>query len=459
MPSTINVNDLTLVHATSSGVSQSFPDVCKTPSPAGPVPIPYPNVAMSSDTDGTASVKGDGSSCMVKGSTLRMSTGDEAGSLLGVVSNEIKGKAQFLAYSMDVKIEGQNACRLTDPMQHNLDPANAMGPAHVQPPAVGLAVPVNEQDQACERADQAAAKKGGPAASNAAWDGSGIIAEHRPRIQEVVDALLLKVIFRSTKPECAKWIRQKYQPKPHSIVAGTTITQEGKVRVGYTAYWLERHRADREESAKLGPAAVAAFDKTEGGLCGTYASASPSGIEGERNAGSFEGIVGSTIEVEIGKPLLANQRRGTHAKNRYRDKYVTGDYDLQDVLTDQNPNCERLLQTGAAFATFQRMVNRKMDWDGIQHGPQAQWVAKTSHGDFSSFSMPYEIQKWLSEKGAPIPQVDIAQGRKAPIIDSALTVVTPKGARSLDNSDEVKDYLICCGCQKPVEPVENRGVL
>jgi carboxyl-terminal processing protease len=28
------------------GMSLGFPDVCLTPSPAGPVPVPYPNIAM-----------------------------------------------------------------------------------------------------------------------------------------------------------------------------------------------------------------------------------------------------------------------------------------------------------------------------------------------------------------------------------------------------------------------------
>jgi hypothetical protein len=28
------------------GMDFAFPDVCLTPSPAGPVPIPYPNIAM-----------------------------------------------------------------------------------------------------------------------------------------------------------------------------------------------------------------------------------------------------------------------------------------------------------------------------------------------------------------------------------------------------------------------------
>lgn len=121
MPATVGVNFLSVVHASSNGTSIAFPDVCKTPSPAGPVPIPYPNVAMSSDTaQGTKKVKCDGQSTCVKDSNFKMSTGDEAGSAGGgVVSGKIKGKAEFMLFSFDVKFEGKNACRAFDIMLHN----------------------------------------------------------------------------------------------------------------------------------------------------------------------------------------------------------------------------------------------------------------------------------------------------------------------------------------------------
>src|SRR4030095_16651358 len=108
----------TLVHKNSSGMSIAFPDVCKTPSPAGPVPIPYPNVAKSSDaSDTSTTVKADGEGIMLKGSSFSSSTGDEAGSVGGVVSNVNRGKAMFVNYSFDVKIEGQNVPRKMDPMK------------------------------------------------------------------------------------------------------------------------------------------------------------------------------------------------------------------------------------------------------------------------------------------------------------------------------------------------------
>ena len=121
MPASVGVNNLSVVHASSNGISTAFPDVCKTPSPAGPVPIPYPNIAQSSDTaSGTSSVKCDGNPTCVKDSNFKMSTGDEAGSAGGgVASNKIKGKAEFVNVSFDVKFEGKGVARALDPMLHN----------------------------------------------------------------------------------------------------------------------------------------------------------------------------------------------------------------------------------------------------------------------------------------------------------------------------------------------------
>jgi len=117
----VGVNSLSVVHADSGGKTVAFPDVCKTPSPAGPVPIPYPNIAMSSDTaKGTTKVKCDGNPVCVKDSNFSTSTGDEAGTAGGgVASNKTKGKAEFVLFSMDVKFEGKNVCRAFDTMLHN----------------------------------------------------------------------------------------------------------------------------------------------------------------------------------------------------------------------------------------------------------------------------------------------------------------------------------------------------
>jgi hypothetical protein len=103
-----------------------FPDVCKTPSPAGPVPIPYPNIGRSADTsDGPKKVIVQGKMPMVKGAKYSKTAGDEAGSAGGVVSSSTRGEAEFMLYSFDVKFEGKNVCRMGDSMFHNKK--NAMG--------------------------------------------------------------------------------------------------------------------------------------------------------------------------------------------------------------------------------------------------------------------------------------------------------------------------------------------
>ncbi|MFT5659288.1 MAG: hypothetical protein ACI9KN_002571 [Gammaproteobacteria bacterium] len=120
MPVTLGVNNLSVVHKSSNGISVAFPDVCKTPSPAVPIPIPYPNIAMSSGTaKGTTSVKVDGNPVCVKDSIFKTSTGDEAGSAGGVISGKTKGKAEFVNFSFDVKFDGKNVARALDLMLHN----------------------------------------------------------------------------------------------------------------------------------------------------------------------------------------------------------------------------------------------------------------------------------------------------------------------------------------------------
>ena len=121
MACTVFVNGRGVVHKTTSGMNVVFPDVCKTPAPpAGPIPIPYPNIGKSSDTSqGPSNVKTDGSMPMVKGAKYSMSTGDEPGSVGGIISGVNKGECEFMMYSFDVKFDGKNVCRLGDPMFHN----------------------------------------------------------------------------------------------------------------------------------------------------------------------------------------------------------------------------------------------------------------------------------------------------------------------------------------------------
>jgi uncharacterized Zn-binding protein involved in type VI secretion len=149
MAATVCVNGMTVVHKTSGGTVCFSPDVCLTPAPPGaPVPVPYPNIAQSRDTDkGSKTVKIDGNPVMVQGSVFSKSTGDESGSCGGVASGVTKGKAEFINFSFDVKIEGKCVPRLGDQMIGNIGgSANTPPMAELQPPIVVLPDHYTEAD-------------------------------------------------------------------------------------------------------------------------------------------------------------------------------------------------------------------------------------------------------------------------------------------------------------------------
>jgi len=81
MAATVKVNQLTVVHRSSEGQVVSGP-----PSPGGPVPVPYVNVAFSRHlAKGTKTVRCDGNPIAVADSEFATSTGDEAGTASGGV--------------------------------------------------------------------------------------------------------------------------------------------------------------------------------------------------------------------------------------------------------------------------------------------------------------------------------------------------------------------------------------
>ena len=148
MPVTVKVNGTanSLVHKGSNGVSMAtVPDVCKTPSPGGPVPLPYPNVSQSATlAKGTTTVKADGKMIAIKGSEFSMSNGDNAGTLGGVKSSTFMKESTWISYSFDVKMEGKNACRLTDKKFQNHQNTVDLGGTLQAPVAVKLGLSTDE---------------------------------------------------------------------------------------------------------------------------------------------------------------------------------------------------------------------------------------------------------------------------------------------------------------------------
>lgn len=136
----------------------AFPDVCFTPpdkvppTPPG-VPIPYPNTAMAKDAaKGSKKVKISGQEVMLKNkSYFKTSVGNEAGCATkkGVLTSKTKGKAYFTAWSMDVKVEGENVVRSFDLTTHNHGsfPCNTSPWPYVDEATLGNGSPCDGVDQ------------------------------------------------------------------------------------------------------------------------------------------------------------------------------------------------------------------------------------------------------------------------------------------------------------------------
>ncbi len=124
---TVYTNNRSNIHKGSGDKAVAgAPDVCKTPVGSAVVPIPYPNISQSSTLKkGSKSVKINGQPAALKGTTFESSNGDQAGSVGGIVSGVTGKETEFISYSFDVKIEGQNAVRHADMTTHNKK--NTMG--------------------------------------------------------------------------------------------------------------------------------------------------------------------------------------------------------------------------------------------------------------------------------------------------------------------------------------------
>ncbi|MEZ4428398.1 MAG: DUF4150 domain-containing protein [Nannocystaceae bacterium] len=107
------------------------PDVCKTPAPGGPVPVPYPNFARTSDlVDGSRNVLINGKPIALEGARLARSTGDEAGKAGGVVSGVTRGSWTWLDGTHTVLIEGRGVICYLEPALVNGNAHNGQSLSH-----------------------------------------------------------------------------------------------------------------------------------------------------------------------------------------------------------------------------------------------------------------------------------------------------------------------------------------
>lgn len=109
-----------------AGEMMAEPDVCQVPTPAGPVPTPFPNIAMPMmGTPPAETVLICGAPALNLSSEIPLTNGDQAGVAGGVASGMIMGPARFTEGSMKVMVAGSPAVRLTSPTTQNQN--NAMG--------------------------------------------------------------------------------------------------------------------------------------------------------------------------------------------------------------------------------------------------------------------------------------------------------------------------------------------
>ncbi len=104
------------------GVMMGFPDVCLTPTPVGPLPIPYPNISTGVTTIPTTTalnVLTDGMPSHNQMSEVFISNGDNTGVNLGVASASVMGPSEFILGSLTVLKEGMPAQRMCSMTGHN----------------------------------------------------------------------------------------------------------------------------------------------------------------------------------------------------------------------------------------------------------------------------------------------------------------------------------------------------
>ncbi len=96
------------------GLDTAFPDVCLTPTPAGPVPIPYPDIAA-----GPMGVPAAYKVLFVcapvhnMGTTIPMTNGDNVGVATGVASGMVMGPSRHLTAAFTVLACGLPITKMT----------------------------------------------------------------------------------------------------------------------------------------------------------------------------------------------------------------------------------------------------------------------------------------------------------------------------------------------------------
>lgn len=122
----------------------AFPDVCKVPAPPAPfVPVPFPNIGMLTQAKGSScssKVKIKGKKTVTKKTEISRTSGDEAGTLKGMVSGTNMDKAKYSTGVSKVKVEGNDIVNQLKPSMHNGASANAPPGMQVAPSQTAVIV-------------------------------------------------------------------------------------------------------------------------------------------------------------------------------------------------------------------------------------------------------------------------------------------------------------------------------
>jgi hypothetical protein len=124
------------------GICFAFPDVCKVPTPAGPIPTPFPNIAQLMLAVNTSTkVFVQFMPAVTMKSQIPLSNGDEAGSAGGVVSGVFIGPASFSKGSSKVIVEGMPWVNLTAMTRQNGTAPNHPAGAVIAPSQSKVLIP------------------------------------------------------------------------------------------------------------------------------------------------------------------------------------------------------------------------------------------------------------------------------------------------------------------------------
>lgn len=112
------------------GLNFGFPDVCLTPTPVGPIPIPYPNFSAGITANPGTACKKTYATCMPVHNLMTMGTismGDNTGVNMGVASGMVMGPHRHLLGSFTLINECMPATKMTSMTGQNGVSMNAPG--------------------------------------------------------------------------------------------------------------------------------------------------------------------------------------------------------------------------------------------------------------------------------------------------------------------------------------------